>query len=443
MARRAGRRRATRARGRRPQRIEVPSGGHGHGHGHGEVDTSGVDSDAVVARRVRMVVAGLLVPMILAAVVATVVLWPRHDVSSATLVTNQARGVVMALKPCPGHDADNCDKASVRITEASTGGTGKIVTVDVPKGKRGARVSKGDRILLSIDTKSGSSPVYNLIDHDRSLPLLLLGAVFAVAVVVLSRWRGVAALGALVVTGVVLTQFVLPAILAGSNALLVAVVGGILIMVIALYLTHGVNAQTSVALVGTIAALALTAVLGDGFIALSKFTGLSQDPSGYLAAYADLDLQGLMVAGLVIGALGVLDDVTVTQATAVWELSAANPDASRGALIGAGLRIGRAHVASVVNTLVLAYAGAALPTLLLFAASKAPSSYTVSTEEVAIQVVSGLVGSLGLIAAVPLTTALAALAVGDRTAGRRGDFRSAHHPADRVQHDHQYGEYPQ
>jgi uncharacterized membrane protein len=106
--------------------------------------------------------------------------------------------------------------------------------------------------------------------------------------------------------------------------------------------------------------------------------------------------------------------VTVTQAAAVWELSAADPTASRRSLIGAGLRIGRAHVASVVNTLLLAYAGAALPLLLLFAASNAPSTYTISTEDVAIQVIGGLVGSLGIIAAVPLTTALAAMAVGDR-----------------------------
>jgi uncharacterized membrane protein len=116
----------------------------------------------------------------------------------------------------------------------------------------------------------------------------------------------------------------------------------------------------------------------------------------------------------VIGALGVLDDVTVTQVTAVWELGALNPAATRRELFGAGLRIGRAHVASVVNTLVLAYAGAALPILMVFAISAIPAGYAVTTEEVAFQVVSALVGSLGLIAAVPLTTALAALAVGGR-----------------------------
>ncbi|HYU85681.1 MAG TPA: YibE/F family protein [Kribbellaceae bacterium] len=423
MARQSGRRRASHARGRARDRIEVPEGhGHGHGHGHGgEVDTSSVDSDAVVARRVRMVVAGLLAPMIVAAIVLTVVLWPRHDVTSSELFTDQARGVVGAIEPCTGEKAKSCDLAKVRITSATAGGKDKVVPVEIPKGQFAPKVAEGDRVMIGIISKPGQPPQYTYIDHDRSRPLLLLGALFALAVVALSRWRGVAALGALVVTGLVLTKFVLPAILDGSNALLVAVVGGTLIMVLALYLTHGFNAHTSVAMVGTIGALALTAALGDGFIVLSKITGIGIESASTVSAYApNLDLQGLLVAGLVIGALGVLDDVTVTQVTAVWELSAANPNASRRALFGAGLRIGRAHVASVVNTLVLAYAGAALPTLLLFALSKAPGSYTVSTEDVAIQVVSGLVGSLGLIAAVPLTTALAALAVGDRTTSRRG-----------------------
>jgi uncharacterized membrane protein len=186
-------------------------------------------------------------------------------------------------------------------------------------------------------------------------------------------------------------------------------------MVIALYLTHGINAQSSVALAGTIAALGLTAFLGWAFVKVSAFSGLGNDGSTIKAYVPDVDLAGLLVAGIVIGALGVLDDVTVTQASAVWELSAANPAASRAQLIGAGLRIGRAHVASVVNTLVLAYAGAALPTLMMFAISGVSTSYLITTETVAVEVVRGLVGSLGIIAAVPLTTALAAMAVADRS----------------------------
>ena len=401
-------RRATRAKGR--------VAGHGHGHGHGDVDTSAVDADAVVARRVRFVVVGLLVPLVLAAVILTITMWPEGKVTSDALLTDQARGEIVSIKPC-SEDPKNCDLATVKITSASTGPTGQQVPVQLPKGKLAPTFERGEHIMLAIDTKATADSRYQYVDHDRSRPLLLLALVFAIAVVALSRWRGLAALGALAVTGLVLTQFVLPAILKGSDPLVVAVVGGTLIMVLALYLTHGVNAQTSVALVGTIGALALTAMLGKLFIEGAKITGLSAEGIGSLETFAGrIDLQGLMVAGLVIGALGVLDDVTVTQSAAVWELSAANPEASRAELIGAGLRIGRAHVASVVNTLVLAYAGSSLPVLLVFAASAAPAAYTVSTEEVAIQVISGLVGSLGLIAAVPLTTALAALAVGGRSA---------------------------
>jgi uncharacterized membrane protein len=229
----------------------------------------------------------------------------------------------------------------------------------------------------------------------------------------LSRWRGFAALIALAVTAVMLTQFILPAILHGENALLVAVVGGTVIMAIALFLTHGINAESSIALSGTVAALGLTVLLGWFFTRFCQLSGLASDgASGAKSLVPDIDLTGLLVAGMVIGALGVLDDVTVTQAAAVWELSAANPSANRRELVAAGLRIGRTHVASVVNTLVLAYAGAALPVLLVFAIQGLPGRAVLSTESVAMEIVRGLVGSLGIIAAVPLT-----MAVADRSRG--------------------------
>ena len=138
-----------------------------------------------------------------------------------------------------------------------------------------------------------------------------------------------------------------------------------------------------------------------------------------MALESDIDVRGLLLAGLVIGALGVLDDVTVTQTAAVWEVARADPDATRPHLVGAGLRIGRDHVAATVNTLVLAYAGAALPVLLLFAVSGQGVVDTVTTELVAQEVVRALVGGLGIVAAVPVTTVLAALAVRERPR-RRG-----------------------
>jgi uncharacterized membrane protein len=401
------------------RRLEIPRGhGHGHGHGHGSevIDTSVVDADAVVARRVRIVVAAVLVPLIAAAVIAMIVLWPGGDLKIAAAEQTGASGTVVALKACPETPAD-CDEATVKLRSAPGSDKGLEVPVEVPKGKNAAvEIKVGDRLILGVQKGAALADRYQYVDHDRSIPLIWLAVIFAIAVIALSRWRGVAALGALGITAVTLTQFILPAILKGSNPLLVAVVGGSVIMVIALFLTHGINAQSSVALTGTIASLGLTAFLGWGFVKLSAFSGLASEGASAVKAYVPgLDLTGLLVAGIVIGSLGVLDDVTVTQASAVWELSAANPSASRASLIGAGLRIGRAHVASVVNTLVLAYAGAALPILMVFAIGGVSTGYLLSTEIVAVEVVRGLVGSLGIIAAVPLTTALAAMAVADRS----------------------------
>ncbi len=409
-----GRRRADR---RGSRRLEVPAG-HGHGHGHGGdhvVDTSVVDNDAIVARRVRIVVAAVLVPLITAAVIAMIVMWPGGGVKVATYQTDTARGEVTKLAPCPDK-RDQCDLASIKL---STGpDKGQIAPVQVPQaGKVPISIEVGQSIMLGVQTDAKDiADRYQYVDHDRSKPLLILAAVFALAVVALSRWRGFAALIALAMTAVMLTQFILPAILKGSNPLLVAVVGGTVIMAVALFLTHGINAQSSIALSGTIAALGMTVVLGWFFTKFCQLTGLASDgASAAKQFFPSLSLTGLLVAGMVIGALGVLDDVTVTQAAAVWELSAANPSASRAELIGAGLRIGRTHVASVVNTLVLAYAGAAMPVLITFAIQGLPGQYVISTEMVAMEIVRGLVGSLGIIAAVPLTTTLAALAVADRS----------------------------
>ena len=420
-SRNVGRRRADRRAAPKGDRrkLDIPRGhghGHGHGHSHGDhvVDTSVVNSDAIVARRVRIVVAAFLIPLITAAVVAMIVLWPGGGVKVASYQTNTAHGEVTALKACP-NPRDKCDLATVKLGNGPD--KGQSVPVQVPSADQTpVPVKVGQSVMLGVQDNTPIAQRYQYVDHDRTKPLLILAVIFAIAVVALSRWRGFAALVALAVTAVMLTQFILPAILKGSNPLIVAVVGGAVIMTIAVFLTHGINAESSIALTGTIAALGLTVLLGWFFTKFSQLSGFSSEGASAAKSFApDLDLTGLLVAGMVIGALGVLDDVTVTQAAAVWELSAANPGASRGELLAAGLRIGRTHVASVVNTLVLAYAGAAMPVLIVFAIQDLPALSVISTESVAMEVVRGLVGSLGIIAAVPLTTALAAMAVADRS----------------------------
>jgi uncharacterized membrane protein len=353
-----------------------------------------------------VLVLALLLPLLALTAVLLIVLRPHGDIRVDALQSAKARGEVTAVVPCP-LAPDECDRATVRLTDGV--GDGTVVTARVVKHPLVPPVRTGQRILLSVVENAEPAERYLYLDQDRSRPLLLLAGLFAAAVIALSRWRGLAALGALAMTAVVLTQFVLPAILSGSDPLLVAVVGGTAIMVLALYLSHGITVRTSVALLGTIGALVLTAVLGEVFLRLTRISGLSVDGSSEVASYVGVDVRGLLIAGLVIGALGVLDDVAVTQTAVVWELSVADPTASRQTLFRAGLRVGRAHVAAVVNTLILAYAGAALPMLMLFAISGVPESYVLSTERVAVEVVRALVGGLGIIAAVPITTALAAL----------------------------------
>jgi uncharacterized membrane protein len=232
--------------------------------------------------------------------------------------------------------------------------------------------------------------------------------IFGLTVVALGRIRGLAALIGLALSLLILIGFIVPAIVAGRDAVLVALVGGGAIALVALYLAHGYTPLTHVAAVGAFAALALTTALSWLVVALAEFSGVASEEAFYLVGIPGINLTGLLLSGVVLGAIGALDDVTVTQASAVWELNQANPELGREALFESGLRIGRDHIASTVNTLLLAYAGAAMPLLILFSLSALPINVVASSEVVAVEIVRTLVGSIGLVAAVPITTWLAA-----------------------------------
>jgi uncharacterized membrane protein len=256
---------------------------------------------------------------------------------------------------------------------------------------------------------------YRFADFQRRSVLLWLGLLFAAVVVWLGRWRGLAALGGLVASVAILLLFILPAILDGRSPVLVAVVGSAAIAFVALYLAHGFSRMTTVALIGTLAALALAALLSMVVVGLSEFTGFVSEESSLLTLFDNVDVRGLLLAGIVLGAAGAIDDVTVTQASAVWELKAANRELSVGELFRRGIRIGRDHIASMVNTLLLAYAGASLPLLVLFVLSEQSLGTVANSEIVAVEIVRTLVGSIGLVAAVPFTTWLAAISADGRS----------------------------
>lgn len=302
-----------------------------------------------------------------------------------------------------------CKKATIRV---DTGDDKGRTFTEIVQPDQSRQLHEGEKVVVAYEPSAPRDLQYSVADVNRRFPMGLLAGIFALAVVVVGRLRGVMALVALAISFMVLNFFILPAILQGSNPLLVAVIGASAIMLIALYLCHGLSARTSVAVLGTLISLVLIGILGSLFIGWAALTGNTDDNTGLIhGLYPSIDMSGLLLAGVIIGSLGVLDDVTVTQTSAVWELHEANPTMGWRGLYRAGIRIGRDHIASVVNTLVLAYAGAALPLLLLFSIAQSSVGTVANSELVAEEIVRTLVGSIGLVASVPVTTVLAALVV--------------------------------
>jgi uncharacterized membrane protein len=297
-----------------------------------------------------------------------------------------------------------------------------LVPVDTYTGAGSAVLHTGDPVVLATTT-GPTGEVYEFFDYQRHSSMLILALVFAVFVVAVGRWRGLGALAGLAVTWAVLARFTFPALLEGRSGLAVALVTSALVICVVLYIAHGFNARTSTAALGTLLSLGLVGALGAAAVHFTHLSGVGSEDVTYLKVAAGrISLEGLLLAGMIIGSLGVLNDVTVTQASAAWEIHHANPGRGALAVYRAGMRVGRDHIASTIYTLVLAYAGAALPLLLLFDLAGRGFTSVVTSETIAEEVVRALVGSLGLVASVPLTTAFAAFAV---TAATRHRTRAA------------------
>ena len=393
-------------------------------HTHGSSTARPPSSD-----RTRRLLGVVLAPFLVAAALGVVALWPgaggpELDASlGAPQDLFDAQVVSVERAACTGTAPDagiRCVRSQVRLLEGPDRDD-VIELQEQPEVGAGLRLELGDTVVLGYFPGAGEGFEYSFADRQRLGPLLVLAGMFAVAVVGLGRWQGLRALLGLAASLLVLTTFVLPAILGGANPLAVALVGSAAIAVAALYLAHGVNAWTTTALIGTLASLTLVGVLAAVFVGAAEFSGLAEEEASFLQITAgQIDLRGLLLGGIVIGALGVLDDVTVTQVSAVWELQAANPGYGRWDLYRSALRIGRDHIASTVNTLVLAYAGASLPLFLLFTQADQGLVDVLNGESVAVEVVRALTGSIGLVASVPLTTALAvAVVTADREASPR------------------------
>jgi uncharacterized membrane protein len=355
----------------------------------------------------------VIAPIAVITFVALIWLWPSEDIPApeGARSAEQFNGVVttIAREACPEQlpdEVNGCGTAEVRVTSGAA--DGENITAPLPNGPGAPEIAEDDEVVL-IQTASPDGKTYSIVDHQRASELWLLVAAFVLALIAFGRWRGVTALAGLVVTFALLVLFVVPAILAGEPPLLVAIVGSSAIVLTVLYLTHGFGLATSVAVVGTLVSLALTGILSAFTVSALHLTGITDDISTSLGTSYAVNMEGLLLAGIVIGTLGVLDDVTVTQAATVDELARANPTYGVGQLYRAAMRVGRSHIASVVNTIILAYAGSSLPLLILIVASNDSLGGVVTDQIIAQEIVRSVVGTLGLIAAVPVTTGLAAL----------------------------------
>jgi uncharacterized membrane protein len=388
-------------------------------------------SDSAIQERTRRWLTWSVVAIAVVTLLGFGLLWPRGEtpdlgVRPGTYV--DATVVSTERTTCDAVEAEalaGCSSVEVEITSGEdAGGQGVFLIRDTDFGI--PEMSVGDRVVL-LDVPTSPPPFrYTYSDVQRATPMWWLLALFVVAVLAVGRWQGARALAGLAISGLILVLFVVPALLRDESAVLVALTGTIAIAYLALYLAHGFTHATTVALAGTLASLAIITALALVVAEVAQLSGLANEEAQALRVTASaLDLRGLLVAGIVVGALGVLDDVTVTQVSAVAALRRASPSIERRRLYREAMRVGKDHVASTVNTLVLAYAGATLPLVLLFSQGAKSTGRIVTSEIVAVEVVRMLVGSIGLILAVPITTALAAAVL---TA--RDDVHAGHDHAD-------------
>jgi uncharacterized membrane protein len=374
---------------------------------------------ALLGTRAGRIAAGCVAVLTLAVVIALAVMWPgatATDELGRLLQPETEHGQVTGTRKveCLNARFADCRRLEVKVLTGETAGTKLKFLV----GEEGfvPKLDTGDRVSLlrqRADFEQGESArrPFSLGNPERRRPLVVFAVLFVFVVLALGRRKGALALAGLGIGLGIIFVFLLPAILEGTAPVPAALAGGLAVMLSATLLAHGLTAKSLAAILGTAVALALTAALAVAATEAASLTGFVSADSSLLrfATRGELSLEGLVLASILIGTLGVLDDVTVSQASAVMALRRANPALGARALYDRALEIGRDHVSAAVNTLVLAYVGASLPILLVFGVGGVGVLDILDREDVAEQVVATLVGSIGLMAAVPLATGAAAV----------------------------------
>ncbi|MFV0428260.1 MAG: YibE/F family protein [Arachnia sp.] len=388
----------------------------GHGHSHGPAPEVEVSTTARTALIVFLAATGI------AALIGMLLLWPsRADLDAAANPIYDAPGVTYEDavlqeidEGCAEVDPSiACYTATVEVTTGE--GAGDVAEVQLQAAQAQSGLQVGDVIEVA-RVPSGDQVFYSYTGTNRLPVLAVLMVLFVIAVVAVARWKGLFAMVGLAVAAFVLAGFMLPALIVGAPGMAVALAGSTAIMFVVLYVAHGISIRTSTALAGTLLGLVFTTALGSAAVYAARLSGFAEETEYDLAQVVPgLDFQELLISGIIIGGLGVLNDVTITQSSAVWELRAAAPNLSRMEIFAAGMRIGRDHIASTIYTIVFAYAGGALTILLLLYFSNRGGLDLFGVEMFASEAVRTLASAIGLVLSVPITTGIAAITVGGAT----------------------------
>lgn len=371
-------------------------------------------------RRVITWIISILVPLAAGLIVGMILLWPSgvHNELSlddpygttdsfsvvsgsvSSVLARECDGGAESGSPTQAQQDLQCQTVQVATDHGS-------YEVEIPaQVSASTEVVRGDTLKILVGEDLAETGVF--VDFERTVPVGLLAALYALVVVIVAGWRGVRAIGGLLLSFVVLFGFMIPALLEGGPPFWVGLVGSMLIMLVVLYFAHGVSLRTTTALLGTFIGLLLTAALAAWSSDSAYLIGLGEEYSYMLASVVpEIRLSGIVLTGLLVAGLGILNDVTITQSSAVWEIKAAQPNISPRNLFAAGMRIGRDHIASTVYTIAFAYAGAALPMLMVVSLYDRSILDTIMSAEMVEEVVRILVGSVGLVLAIPITTGIA------------------------------------
>jgi uncharacterized membrane protein len=354
--------------------------------------------------------------------IAAIFLWPYFthvnlpDVNMSTFGSETARARVTEIieegQMDLGGTIQRYQVARVELLEGEYRG----IVMEMDYGRRqvlssAVYLQPGDRVLVTIGSRPDGVLTVYFADFVRSDSLLWLTAIFVFVILLISRWKGLRSLLSMAFSLLVIIGYIIPHILSGEDPLRVSIIGSVILLGVTLYLTYGWSLKTHAAVMSMIFVLFITGTLATLFVFFTRLTGSGDENALFLLQMLNtqINLRGLLLGGMIIGALGVLDDLVTTQASAVFELHRANASLGFRDLFRSAMRIGQDHVAATVNTLVLAYAGAALPMLLMFSLGRGNYGFLVNFEFIAEEIVRTLVGSLGLVTAVPLTTAIAIL----------------------------------